>query len=65
MKNKTYYHIIEESKFDCYNVGYQGFCTNKAEAEETINELEEMLGDISYFYIFTSNEEAEPHIITT
>lgn len=64
MKDKIYYHIIEESKFDCYDIGYQGFCTNKEDADETIKSLEEMFSDISYFYIFTSDNDSEPVIIT-
>jgi len=56
----TYFHIIEEIENE---VGYQGLCFNKNQAEKTVTELESRF-EKSFFYIHESDNENEPPFIT-
>ncbi len=58
--NKTFYHIIEEFGSD---FGYQGYSETEEEAEQTIKDLSSKFKE-PYFWIFTSNSNNEPPIIT-
>lgn len=61
MKQKIYYHVMEENNTG--DLGWQGAYETENEADESVKHLENTFEDL-YFWVFISNSNNEPPITT-